>query len=77
MVKNMNDEYKNIDIDEIKARYISELVSLFYRDILLRFPDSIQIQLLANHYALAFKRKEMLCLFQLRNFNYSKLSKLD
>jgi hypothetical protein len=42
-----------------------------------KFPDSFKIQLLSNYYALLFKQKEMLCVFQMRSFLKHKLSKVD
>ena len=42
-----------------------------------RFPESFKIQLLSNYFALLYKKKEMLCVFQMRSFNKMKLTKLD
>eukprot|EP00347_Sterkiella_histriomuscorum_P004053 403361925 len=66
-----------INIDETKHRFLSELIYLFYFELKMKFPDSFKIQLLSNYFALKYKKKDMLCIFQLRSFNVSKLSVLD
>ena len=66
-----------MNIDEVKFRFLSELIYLFYFEIKQKFSDSFKVQLLSNYYALKFKQMEMLCIFQLRTFERHKLSKLD
>ena len=52
-----------INIDETKQRFLSELLYLYYFEMIQKFPHSFKIQLLSNYYALLFKQKEMLCVF--------------
>jgi hypothetical protein len=66
-----------INIDETRHRFLSELLYLYYFEMIQRFPDSFKIQLLSNYFALLYKKKEMLCVFQMRSFNKMKLTKLD
>ena len=74
--KKSKNVYK-INIDEIKHRFLSELLYLFYYEILRKYPDSYKIQLLSNYFSLEYKKKEMLCIFQMRSFIKQRLSKLD
>jgi len=60
--KKQSKVYK-INIDETKHRFLSELLYLFYYDLIQKFPDSFKIQLLSNYFALNYKKKEMLCVF--------------
>lgn len=53
--KNLKSQVFKINIDEVKHRFLSELLYLFYFDIIQRFPDSFKIQLLSNYFALQFK----------------------
>jgi hypothetical protein len=66
-----------INIDETKHRFLSELLYLFYFEMIQKFPQSFKIQLLANYFALLYKQKEMLCVFQMRSFIKQKLPKVD
>jgi hypothetical protein len=66
-----------VNLDETKHKFLSELLYLFYYEIIQKFPDSFKIQLLSNYFALNFKKKEMLCAFQMRSFNRGKLGMLD
>ena len=66
-----------VNITETQKRFLSELVYLFFYDIIKRFPESIQIQLIANYFTMMYRRKALLCVFQLRNFGKRKLSNLD
>ena len=66
-----------VNVVETKHRYISELLYLFVFDIQRAYPHSYKIQLLATYYCLYYKKKEMLCVFQLRSFNAKKLNWLD
>ncbi|TNV74775.1 hypothetical protein FGO68_gene16630 [Halteria grandinella] len=66
-----------INMDETKHRFLSELLYLFYFEMIKKFPNSFKIQLLSNYFALLYKQKEMLCVFQMRSFNKQRLSKLD
>ena len=66
-----------MNLDETKHKSLSELLYLFYYQIIQKFPDSFKIQLLSNYFALNFKKKEMLCAFQMRSFNRGKLGTLD
>jgi hypothetical protein len=66
-----------IDINETRHRFLSELLYLYYYEMKNKFPNSFKIQLLSNFFALQYKRKEMLCVFQMRSFIKSKLSKID
>ena len=52
-----------INIDEIRHRFLSELLYLYYFEMIQRFPESFKIQLLSNYFALLYKKKEMLCVF--------------
>jgi hypothetical protein len=52
-----------VNLDETKHRFLSELLYLFYYDIIQKFPDSYKIQLLSNYFSLYYKKKEMLCGF--------------
>ena len=56
---------------------MSELLYLYYYEMKNKFPHSFKIQLLSNFFALQYKRKEMLCVFQMRSFIKNKLSKVD
>ncbi len=69
--------FYKIDINETKHRFLSELLYLYYYEMKGRFPNSFKIQLLSNYFALQYKKKEMLCVFQMRSFNKSRLSKID
>jgi len=62
-VKKKSRRTYKINIDEVKFRFLSELIYLFYFEIKQKFPDSFKIQLLSNYYALKFKKMEMLCIF--------------
>ncbi len=66
-----------INLDETRQRFLSELLYLFYFEMLQKYPDSFKIQLLSNYYALLYKKKEMLCVFQIRSFVRHKLSRVD
>lgn len=74
--KKVKNIYK-VNIDETKHRFLSELLYLFYFEIIQKYPDSYKIQLLSNYFALNYKRKEMLCAFQMRSFNRTKLGPMD
>ena len=76
MKKRQHTLYK-INIDETKHRFLSELLYLYYYEMKNKFPESFKIQLLANYFALMYKQKEMLCVFQMRSFLKQKLSKVD
>jgi hypothetical protein len=52
-----------INIDETRHRFLSELLYLYYFEMIQRFPESFKIQLLSNYFALLYKKKEMLCVF--------------
>jgi hypothetical protein len=67
--KKRNATVYKINIDETKHRFLSELLYLFYFEMIKKFPDSFKIQLLSNYFALLYKQKEMLCVFQMRSFN--------
>jgi hypothetical protein len=75
--KKRNATIYKINIEETKHRFLSELLYLFYYDMIRKFPDSFKIQLLSNYFALLYKKKEMLCVFQMRSFNRHKLSWID
>lgn len=66
-----------VNISDTQKRFLSELVYLFFYDIIKRFPESIQIQLIANYFTMMYRKKALLCVFQLRNFGKGKLSNLD
>lgn len=61
----------------MKQRFLAELVYLFFYKILSKFPENLQLQLFANYFTLKFRSKELLTIFQLRNFQKSKLSSVD
>ena len=63
--KKRNRHIYKINIDETKHRFLSELLYLFYFEMIQKFPDSFKIQLLSNYFALLFKKKDMLCVFQM------------
>ena len=67
----------NVNIIEMKQRFLAELVYLFFYKILSKFPENMQLQLFANYFTLKFRSKELLTIFQLRNFQKSKLSSVD
>jgi hypothetical protein len=75
--KSQNQVIYKVSLDETKHKSLSELLYLFYYQIIQKFPDSFKIQLLSNYFALNFKKKEMLCAFQMRSFNRGKLRTLD
>ncbi len=61
--KKRNSTIYKINIEETKHRFLSELLYLFFYDMIRKFPDSFKIQLLSNYFALLYKKKEMLCVF--------------
>ena len=63
--KKRNRHIYKINIDETKHRFLSELLYLFYFELIQKFPDSFKIQLLSNYFALLYKKKDMLCVFQM------------
>ena len=63
--KKRNRHIYKINIDETKHRFLSELLYLFYFEMIQKFPDSFKIQLLSNYFALLYKKKDMLCVFQM------------
>ena len=77
MPSKKNSSVYKINIDEVKHRFLSELLYLFYYEIIRKYPDSYKIQLLSNYFSLEYKKKEMLCIFQMRSFVKQRLSKLD
>ena len=62
--KKRNRHIYKINIDETKHRFLSELLYLFYFEMIQKFPNSFKIQLLSNYFALLYKKKDMLCVFQ-------------
>ena len=75
--KKRNRHIYKINIDETKHRFLSELLYLFYFEMIQKFPDSFKIQLLSNYFALLYKKKDMLCVFQMWSFIKGKLSMVD
>ena len=67
----------NVNILEMKQRFLAELIYLFFYKILSKFPENMQLQLFANYFTLKFRSKELLTIFQLRNFPKHKLSYVD
>ena len=63
--KKRNRHIYKINIDETKHRFLSELLYLFYFEMIQKFPNSFKIQLLSNYFALLYKKKDMLCVFQM------------
>ena len=63
--KKRNRHIYKINIDETKHRFLSELLYLFYFEMIQKFPESFKIQLLSNYFALLYKKKDMLCVFQM------------
>ena len=66
-----------MNINDAKRRFLAELLYLFFYKILSKYPDNMQLQLFANYFTLKFRSKELLTVFQLRNFPKHKLSSVD
>ena len=66
-----------VNINDVRQRFLAELVYLFFYKILLKFPDNMQLQLFANYFTIKFRCKELLTIFQLRSFPKHKLSFVD
>lgn len=52
-----------VNINDVRQRFLAELVYLFFYKILLKFPDNMQLQLFANYFTIKFRCKELLTIF--------------
>lgn len=66
-----------VNIADARQRFLAELLYLFFYRILLKYPENMQVQLFANYFTIKFRCKELLTIFQLRNFSRVKLSFVD
>ena len=52
-----------MNINDVRQRFLAELVYLFFYKIILKFPDNMQLQLFANYFTIKFRCKEILTIF--------------